>query len=86
MKGTVEIFECTSGRLVFSDGYALAVQPAKLMEQADYIVIRRYGPSHVPMARICTFSLNEFYHWHLQGFRPSEAFTDISPADMLFLY
>lgn len=86
MRGTVEIFECATGRLVFSDGYAVTVQPQELLEQADYIVIRRYGPQHVPQGKICAFSLNEFLHWHMQGFPPHEAFSDISSKDLMFLY
>lgn len=86
MIGTVEVFDVTTGQLVFSDGFAAVAQPKKLMEQADYIVVRRYGPQHIPRVKIVTMSLNEFFHWHLQGFNAQEAFTDISPSDMLFLY
>lgn len=85
MIGTIEIFELSSGRLVFSDGYAPVAQPRDLMGQADYIVVRRFGPQFIPRSAICVFSLNEFYHWHLQGFAPHESFTDISRSDLGFL-
>lgn len=85
MIGTVEIFELSTGRLVFTDGFAPVAQPASLMEPADYIVVRRFGPMFIPRSAILAFSLNEFLHWHFQGFAIHEAFTDISRRDIAFL-
>lgn len=86
MFGTIEIFDFSqNGGLVYSSGHAARYAMTDTDKIKDYLVIRRYGPHQVPRAQICSLILNEFFLWHLDGFSISEAFSELTLKERLFL-
>lgn len=86
MFGTIEIFDLSqNGGLVYSSGHAARYSLTGTDRVKDYLIVRRYGPHHVPRAQICSLILDEFFLWHLDGVSLSEAFSELTVKERLFL-
>lgn len=85
MNGSIELFDLLSSRLVFSTGRGVVANRLPLADARDFIVIRRRERDFTPRARICSFSLNEFFRWQLEGLSIHESFSELSRAESEFL-
>ena len=82
MIGTIEIFELSTGNLVYSDGFAARMRPIVSSEFVGYIVIRRLGPKIVPHAVVMGLIFDELLDWLTDD---NQSTFDISTADLNFL-
>ena len=85
MIGSIELFDLRTSRLVYSTGRGILASGLPLDESRDFLVIRRRERDFTPRARICSFSLAEFFRWQLEDLSLFESFSDLSRAESEFL-
>jgi hypothetical protein len=70
---------------VYSTGRGVVGNSLSLDEPRDFLVIRRRDRDFTPRARICSFSLAEFFRWQLEDLSLFESFSELSRSESEFL-